>query len=267
MIKLIATDMDGTFLDSKKRLPANFKKFSDALDRRGILFVPVSGRSYPHFQMRFPTLADSMSFICCNGGLIMHHGKVLSHEIFSEDQLREIFQALRAIPDLHLSLIGIHQAYYEHPDPEIIRQMKEFFEVLVRTDRLEDLIGTQPFGKVSSLDDRGVQENSFPAVSSFAERFNVTDAGDNWLDIMPLKANKANAIGTLCRELNIDVDNEVMIFGDYLNDYAMMTVNDNTWCMKNGHEKIKEISGHVTEWTNDENGVIRTICQEIDLDL
>ncbi len=46
MIRLIATDLDGTLLDSKKQLPEELPRLLEALTERGISFVPVSGRSH-----------------------------------------------------------------------------------------------------------------------------------------------------------------------------------------------------------------------------
>ena len=46
MIRLIASDLDGTLLDDKKRLPADLFDVLDELSKRGIIFVAASGRTY-----------------------------------------------------------------------------------------------------------------------------------------------------------------------------------------------------------------------------
>lgn len=46
MIKLIATDMDGTLLDDNKQLPKNFDNIVKRLFNKNIRFVISSGRSY-----------------------------------------------------------------------------------------------------------------------------------------------------------------------------------------------------------------------------
>lgn len=46
MIKLIATDMDGTLLDNNKQLPENFDNIVKRLFNKNIRFVISSGRSY-----------------------------------------------------------------------------------------------------------------------------------------------------------------------------------------------------------------------------
>ena len=67
MIKLIATDLDGTFLDSKKNKPADFPEVFKEIKRRGITFAAASGRDYNGAAMYFKDYIDDMYFICDNG--------------------------------------------------------------------------------------------------------------------------------------------------------------------------------------------------------
>ena len=53
MIKLIATDMDGTLLDDKKQLPNNFDAVVTELFNKKIRFVISSGRSYCTLKEQF----------------------------------------------------------------------------------------------------------------------------------------------------------------------------------------------------------------------
>ena len=46
MVKIIATDMDGTLLDSKKRLPKDFGYVLEKLDEKNVRFIVASGRQY-----------------------------------------------------------------------------------------------------------------------------------------------------------------------------------------------------------------------------
>ncbi|MEG2053809.1 MAG: HAD hydrolase family protein, partial [Oscillospiraceae bacterium] len=45
MIKLIATDLDGTLLDDAKNSPPNFWETVDTLSNKGINFAIASGRT------------------------------------------------------------------------------------------------------------------------------------------------------------------------------------------------------------------------------
>ncbi len=52
-----------------------------------------------------------------------------------------------------------------------------------------------------------------------------------------------------------------MVFGDYLNDYEFLLSSPNSYAMKNAHPKIKEICAHITEYTNEDYGVIRELMK------
>ena len=54
MIKLIASDMDGTLLNDRKELPGDFFEVFDELERRGIKFTVASGRSFDAVAHLFP---------------------------------------------------------------------------------------------------------------------------------------------------------------------------------------------------------------------
>ena len=58
MIKLVATDMDGTLLDGKGKLPRQFGEIFKLLQQKGILFAVASGRQYFTLLENFKEVAD-----------------------------------------------------------------------------------------------------------------------------------------------------------------------------------------------------------------
>lgn len=63
--------MDGTLLDSAKRLPAELPEVIAKLKEKGVLFCVASGRQYASLRRDFDAYADDMLFICENGALVM----------------------------------------------------------------------------------------------------------------------------------------------------------------------------------------------------
>ena len=53
MIKLIATDMDGTLLDENHQLPKNFFETLDQVNEQGVKFAVASGRPYQTLYEHF----------------------------------------------------------------------------------------------------------------------------------------------------------------------------------------------------------------------
>ena len=90
MIKIAATDMDGTLLDDEKQLPSNFEDVIDGLARRKIHFVISSGRSFNVLKKQFSKHIEDLTFICDNGAYIVIGGQVVYTSVIK----REIVQLL-----------------------------------------------------------------------------------------------------------------------------------------------------------------------------
>ena len=52
---------------------------------------------------------------------------------------------------------------------------------------------------------------------------------------------------------------ETMAFGDYLNDYEMLQESGLSYAMKNSHPDLLKVARFVTEYDNNNNGVVETI--------
>ena len=69
MIKLVASDLDGTLLmKGAQSLPEDIFPLIRQLKDLGILFIAASGRQYANMKKMFAPVADDMPFICKTGG-------------------------------------------------------------------------------------------------------------------------------------------------------------------------------------------------------
>ena len=75
MIRLIATDLDGTLLEPDGTLPDGTYETVEKLTRRGVLFTACSGRQYANLRRLFAPVARHMAFICENGALCLYGGR------------------------------------------------------------------------------------------------------------------------------------------------------------------------------------------------
>ena len=73
MIKLVASDLDGTLLlNGAQSLPEEIFPLIRELKKMGILFVAASGRQYLNMRKLFDPVAGDMAFICENGALAVN---------------------------------------------------------------------------------------------------------------------------------------------------------------------------------------------------
>ena len=71
MIKLIASDVDGTLIqDGSQKLQERLFPLIRKLNDMGILFVAASGRQYPNLYRLFGPVQDDIAYICENGCLV-----------------------------------------------------------------------------------------------------------------------------------------------------------------------------------------------------
>ena len=103
MIKLVASDLDGTLLfKGAQSLPEEIFPLIRQLKKMGILFVAASGRQYANMKKMFRPVVDDMAFISENGGLAVYNEKVLYQDSFEQELVREIAESIYDKKDQNL---------------------------------------------------------------------------------------------------------------------------------------------------------------------
>ena len=99
-VKLIAVDMDGTFLDDKKQYnKSRFLSQYAQLKQQDIKFVVASGNQYYQLKSFFPEIADEIAFVAENGAYIVNQGQDFSVAALDKDAVKKIldFRLLDAL--------------------------------------------------------------------------------------------------------------------------------------------------------------------------
>lgn len=256
MIKLIVTDIDGTLLNDNHELPPDFWKVEEQLTKKGILFSIASGRQFYNLESKFERIKDRTMFFAENGTYVSHKGKELYVNPIEKDAALEFIEMGRKLVNTKLVLCGKESAYVETSEKSFLDEISKFYERLKVVEDLTTVDDT--YLKVTLCNFNGVEENTFPHFVNYTDRFKVAIAAKVFIDITALDANKGNAIKGIQKELGISPE-ETLVFGDYLNDLEMMKVARHSYAMKNAHPEIIEASNFVTNYDNNENGVLRTI--------
>ena len=75
MIRLIASDIDGTLLQNgAAEIPPEIFDHIRRLEKKGVLFCPASGRQYTSLRRLFAPVADRVPFLCENGAVVYGPG-------------------------------------------------------------------------------------------------------------------------------------------------------------------------------------------------
>ena len=261
MIKLFVFDLDGTLLDDDKDYNhARFARMIPELEKRGIVFAPASGRSYPTLRSTFEQFADRMAFICENGNVLAYRGEILSYFQISDEDALMLLEESRKVGNMYPLFCGLKNCYYEDNDEHFVYMIKRYFNNMKHIDHVEDCLKMDVIIKLSFQDKIDVFTNSLPGMQHLSDRFTLAPSGENWLDFYYREAGKGTMIKRLQEHLGISPD-ETMCFGDYLNDLTLVTAGTESYAMKNAHPDIKKLCKYETKWTNNEDGVINTIAE------
>ncbi|MCF2493614.1 HAD family hydrolase [Dyadobacter chenhuakuii] len=260
-IRLVATDMDGTLLNSKHEIHESFFPVFRKLRDNGVIFVAASGRQYFNLAKALEQVKDEVIFAAENGSYVVFKDEEIHIQPIEADIVRELVQISRPIKDTYAVICGKKKAYVENDEPEFINHLKLYFE---RYEIVEDLtkVEDDQFLKFTLCDLAGSEVNSYPHYKHFEDNLQVKISGPIWLDISHKKANKGRAMEVLQEKFNITFD-QTMIFGDYLNDLEMLTKGHYSYAMANAHPDIKKIARFIAK-SNDENGVVEVLSEITD---
>ena len=128
MIKLIVTDMDGTFLDDKKRFSDEFWYIYEELKKKNIKFVVASGRQYFNLKKIFKKIENELTFIAENGSIVIDGKKEIYSRILERELVLKYLEIGRKIPTCNLVLCGKKSAYIENMDDEFLEEVKKYYE-------------------------------------------------------------------------------------------------------------------------------------------
>lgn len=257
MIKLVISDMDGTLLNQDKQIPESFREILPQLEEKGIRFAVASGRQYPTLQDLFKRAQQEIIYIAENGGLVEYQGEILASDLMEKKDLLAMMKLSKQYSGTCFLVSSEKMAFIEQPQEQhILEEIQSYFHHLQIVEDLTRI--EQPLLKFSIYHPEEIQGALFEAFSPFQKEYHVVIAGEHWIDISPLETNKGKAVRQVKEKLGITSE-EVMIFGDQLNDAPMMQEAKWSYAMKNANPELKKFAQYETKFSNTEEGVVATL--------
>ena len=238
MIKLIASDIDGTLLQNgETAIRERFFIEARRLMNQGVAVCAASGRQYSSLKKLFAPVADAMYFLCENGAVVYGPGmELLSKTVIQRQTALELCRDILEVPDCELLISGTNMSYLCPKTADYIDHIRYF--VGNNTTILESPRDMpEDFVKISAYYRPGATVIEPILRPKWENTFQVAVAGECWLDFT--LADKATGIRVLCRQLNIDAG-EVLAFGDNYNDVPMLDAVGRPYLMKSAAPELRQ---------------------------
>ena len=267
-IRLIAFDLDGTFLDDRKNCIRENMDAIRAAAERGVHIVPCSGRIYTGIPEEIRNLDFVRYCITVNGAKVYdsREDRVIYRAEIPVEDAERIFEYAETLPATYDCYMGdrgwMEHRFYDYIEDTVtdeavrnmVRKMRTPVDDLRRFVRERN----QPLQKIQFLfRDLDRRRREMEEVARRFPDYLVTSSLYNNIEINVKAANKGAGLRALCDHLGIALS-ETMALGDGGNDVTMLRAAGIGVVMGNAEDEVKAC-GDVTVGTNEEAGVAEAI--------
>lgn len=266
-VTLVITDLDGTLLNSEKKVSEQTRQAIRQLKEHGILFGIASGRPVESGMVLCHDwgLDDSISFLLGMNGGVFYDTRLKQKETFADmdgELIRQIVNAYRDIPGLHFEVMKGNDRYVEWSSPETLANADLYGENEIIVDLNEWLKGR----RVNKLIIRSTPEQQ-PMLAERAKKLNIPhtaafSTSDVLFEFVNPEINKGFGLQQACRHFGLDL-NHVVAFGDENNDAEMLMLAGTGVAMKNGTIPAKAAAKVISSYTNDEDALAHFLEENV----
>ncbi len=256
MVKLVASDIDGTLLRSDLTVSDRTRRAVAEVEEAGVLFILVTGRP-PRWLAPVRDQMDHRGLaICANGGLVvdLHTAEVIETNAFEDDAAREVIGRLRSLaPSLGFGVEWSDGFGHDRSYPRGTRNSEQVPGAATELMADDDFLQRPVIKLLVRLDEDDRTDLVEQAAVATEGLATVTWSGMGLLEISAADVNKATTLERFAAARDIGAD-QVVAFGDMPNDLPMLRWAGRGIAVANAHPLVLEVADETTA-SNDDDGV------------
>lgn len=262
MIKLIATDVDGTLVkDSSSEVYPEIMDTMQSLKEKGVIIAIASGRQYTSIARMFEPIANDLIFIAENGAHIKCRGTDMNVVSMNQEMAKELIKDLREIPESDIVVSTPQGCYLESKNDDFINLITYGYrnQVKVVEDILAEDITIIKIAVYRKGSIREIGENIL--IPKWKDKCKACMSGEEWVDFMDSSVDKGNALNLLQDFFHITAE-ETMVFGDNANDIGLLKAAEASYAVSTAREEVKKYAKHICGSYTDKG--VYTILKRLD---
>lgn len=282
MIKLIASDLDGTMFEKGNVIPETNLKAINDINNSNINFTICTGKTYSLFKNICQDIGTGYG-IFGNGNQIINlkNGEEIYRKLLkNEDVLFCINTAKKLKLHVHLytnkEVITEKLLYMDLRNFELTKNDKNIdleFKIVTDIQEYVEIENPEILKLVISAEkdlaslkkefakNKNLQVNLIRKVDKYRDE--IIGKEYEYLDIMPAGINKEQALEVLENYLKID-KSEVLAIGDNLNDLEMIKDSGVGIAVANAYDEVKEVANYTTTTTAQNGGFAEAVYKFIE---
>lgn len=246
-IKIIFFDIDDTLRNSKTGfIPSTIPTVFQQLREKGILTGIATGRGIFGVVPEIKALKPDF-FVTLNGAYIEDKkGNVIYSNKIARDKVEEYIAWTKEV-GIDYGLVGSHGAKLSRRTEMISQAIDPIYPDL-EVD--PDFYQKEDIYQMWTFKDQG---DDLTLPESLASTLRLVRWHEHSSDVVPISGSKAAGVAKVVDQLGLKPEN-VMVFGDELNDLELFDYAGISVAMGISHEKIKEKADYITK-TLEEDGI------------
>lgn len=269
MVKIVVFDLDGTLYDSHKHIDKDTIHKIIELEQKGIVVGIVTGRFYEELDevIEKLKLREYDGFVASSNGLEIHDfldGKIKCFTRLSKDEVKELIEEAKKH---HMISYVWQNGRYSMFDISFMNGLKKLASVIPFNVHYIRALRETEFEKSISLEVPLYDKVCFAGLPILKLKKSILkqhpeyrfyDVGRLGTELCKKDVGKLEAIQFICRKKNTSIDC-VMAFGDNGNDVNLLASCGYGVAMRNGSAQAKKAAKYISDYTNNEQGVLRFI--------
>ena len=246
-IKIIFFDIDDTLRNSKTGfVPTTIQTIFQQLREKGILTGIATGRGIFGVVPEIKALKPDF-FVTLNGAYIEDKkGNVIYSNKIARDKVEEYIAWTKEV-GIDYGLVGSHEAKLSRRTEMISQAIDPIYPDL-EVD--PDFYQKEDIYQMWTFEDQG---DDLTLPENLSSTLRLVRWHEHSSDVVPISGSKAAGVAKVVDQLGLKPEN-VMVFGDELNDLELFDYAGISVAMGISHEKIKEKADYITK-TLEEDGI------------
>ncbi|MBQ9441782.1 MAG: HAD family hydrolase [Selenomonadaceae bacterium] len=254
-IKIIFSDIDGTFLNSQKKVTDLTAQAVKSIIAKNLKFVLVSARMPEAIYPITEKIGVKIPVISYNGALILTEDeKILNDKkILAVDAKNILSEMFKGWEDISVGYYSGRKWFVQKIDERIEYEIKST-KVQTEISNFDELLEKNilPNKIFVRCDPKICEEMEFELGKKF-KNLNVVRSAPHLLEVMDKSVSKAEGIKILLNHYGASKD-EAIAFGDNYNDIEMLRYIPRSVAMANAPDGVRKFARFVTD-SNDDSGI------------
>lgn len=251
-------DLDGTVLREDQTIhPDLAGSFSRARDA-GIQLAICTGRAFQSTKRIASAIDFSGPLVCSNGAHVINDEEEVIGAEFLPGDVQEWILEYADENSIHVSCYG-ENGVSTLRESEWLTKYKTLVRGLDIPILGMEALKQKPLFKIvliCSAEVLPIHREKFAFLVA-EQRAQLTESGPEYLEILPVQANKGNGLAKLAQYLRLD-RSEIAAIGDYRNDLEMLSWVGTAGAVKNALPEVKSLAQFVVK-SNEDGGVAEFI--------